>query len=151
MASLSSRITWVSPPCPCSRWHSIVGGVRVAVGQLVEDRQGRCCGSRGWSQDSLSRSKSARRINWYKHYPTGWQKEYTTSKLRQNYTFHLQIFLLVTSRHQRWLGFQLCIPFFHIHLCTVGQFLFPRSKIWNWPQGQTKVNRIFIFIKINLN
>ena len=69
MATLSSRITWVSPPCPYSKWHSIVAGVRVAVGQLVEGRPGRCCGSRGWSQDSLSRSKSARRINWYDHYP----------------------------------------------------------------------------------
>ena len=93
--------TWVSPPCPCSKWHSIVAGVRVAVGQPVEDRQGRCCGSRGWSQDSLSRSKSARRINWYKHYPTVWQKEYTTSKLRQNYTSFLKKILLVTFRHGR--------------------------------------------------
>ena len=57
---------------------------------------------------------------------TGVFREYAMSRLRQNYTFCPQIFLLVTSRHQRWLGFQPYIPFFHIHLCTVGQFLFPR-------------------------
>ena len=59
---------------------------------------------------------------------TGWQKEYATRKLRQNYTFCPQIFLLVTSRHQRWLGFQPYIPFFHIHLCTVGYEIFQDPK-----------------------
>ena len=36
--------------------------------------------------------------------------------------------LLVTSRHSRSLGFQPCIPIFHIHLCTVGHQNFQDQK-----------------------
>ena len=80
---------------------------------------------------------------------TGWLEEFSRSLSHQNYTFYTQKMLLVTLRHPRSLGFQLCIPIFHIHLCTVGQFVFPRQKIWNCPQGQTIANKNFIFIKIN--
>ena len=81
--------------------------------------------------------------------PTGWLEEFSRSLSHQNYTFWTQKILLVTLRHPRSLGFQLCMPIFHIHLCTVGQFVFTWPKIWNCPQGQTKANKIFIFINFN--
>ena len=80
---------------------------------------------------------------------TGWLEEFSWSLSHQNYTFCTQKILLVSLRHPRSLGFQLCMPIFHIHLCTVGQFVFTWPKIWNCPQGQTKANKIFIFINFN--
>ena len=80
---------------------------------------------------------------------TGWLEEFSRSLSHQNYTFCTQKILLVSLRHPRSLGFQLCMPIFHIHLCTVGQFVFTWPKIWNCPQGQTKPNKIFIFINFN--
>ena len=80
---------------------------------------------------------------------TGWLEEFSWSLSHQNYTFCIQKILLVSLRHPRSLGFQLCMPIFHIHLCTVGQFVFTWPKIWNCPQGQTKPNKIFIFINFN--
>ena len=81
---------------------------------------------------------------------TGWLEEFSRSLSHQNYTFCTQKILLVSLRHPRSLGFQLCMPIFHIHLCTVGQFVLTGPKIWNCPQGQTKANKIFIFINFNL-
>ena len=46
--------------------------------------------------------------------------------------------LLVTLRHSRSLGFQLCIPMFHTHLCTVGQFVFAWQKNLKLPSGTNK-------------
>ena len=80
---------------------------------------------------------------------TRWLEEFSRSLSHQNYTFCTQKILLVSLRHPRSLGFQLCMPIFHIHLCTVGQFVFTWPKIWNCPQGQTKPNKIFIFINFN--
>ena len=80
---------------------------------------------------------------------TGWLEEFSRSLSHQNYTFWTQKILLVTLRHPRSLGFQLCMPIFHIHLCRVGQFVLTGPKIWNCPQGQTKANKIFIFISFN--
>ena len=57
---------------------------------------------------------------------TGWPEQLSRSLSYQNYTFCSKKILLVTSRHPRSLGFQLCMSIFHIHLCTVGQFVFPR-------------------------
>ena len=81
---------------------------------------------------------------------TGWLEEFSRSLSHQNYTFCTQKILLVSLRHPKSLGFQLCMPIFHIHLCTVGQFVLTGPKIWNCPQGQTKANKIFIFINFNL-
>ena len=85
----------------------------------------------------------------FNHISTGWLEEFSRSLSHQNYTFCTQKILLVSLRHPRSLGFQLCMPIFHIHLCTVGQFVFTWPKIWNCPQGQTKPNKIFIFINFN--
>ena len=82
-------------------------------------------------------------------YLQGDLEQFSLSLSHQNYTFCTQKILLVTLRHPRSLGFQLCMPIFHIHLCTVGQFVFTWPKIWNCPQGQTKPNKIFIFINFN--
>ena len=51
---------------------------------------------------------------------TGWPEQLSRSLSHENYTFCPKKILLVTSRHPRSLGFQPCIPIFHIHLCTVG-------------------------------
>ena len=60
--------------------------------------------------------------------PTGWLEEFSRSLSHRNYTFCSKKILLVTSRHSRSLGFQPCIPIFHIHLCTVGHQNFQDQK-----------------------
>ena len=59
---------------------------------------------------------------------TGWLEEFSRSLSHRNYTFCSKKILLVTSRHSRSLGFQPCIPIFHIHLCTVGHQNFQDQK-----------------------
>ena len=59
---------------------------------------------------------------------TGWLEEFSRSLSHRNYTFCSKKFLLVPSRHSRSLGFQPCIPIFHIHLCTVGHQNFQDQK-----------------------
>ena len=61
-------------------------------------------------------------------YSTGWLEEFSRSLSHRNYTFCSKKFLLVPSRHSRSLGFQPCIPIFHIHLCTVGHQNFQDQK-----------------------
>ena len=59
---------------------------------------------------------------------TGWLEEFSRSLLHRNYTFCSKKFLLVPARHSRSLGFQPCIPIFHIPLCTVGHQNFQDQK-----------------------
>ena len=72
-----------------------------------------------------------------------------TGRTELFYTGWRELLSWSLSWRPRSLGFQLCIPIFHIQLCKVGQFVFAWQKIWNCPQGQTKANIFFIFINFN--